>query len=89
MEVWVMTEIDIQPYSLAVWVDGTQFSNNMPVYKEQGSQKIGGVKGKRSDLRGSAGYSARIGKAAEHGISAAQRSRPLKREQLRMGADLT
>ena len=22
MEVWVMTEIDIQPYSLAVWVDG-------------------------------------------------------------------
>ena len=44
MEVWVMTEIDIQPYSLAVWVDGMQFSNNVPLYKGQEAQKLGGVK---------------------------------------------
>jgi len=44
MEVWVMAEIDIQPYSLAVWVDGMQFSNDVPLYDGQGAQKLGGAK---------------------------------------------
>ena len=35
-----------------------------------------------SDLRGSADYSAYCGGATEHGISTANRFRPLKREQL-------
>ena len=34
-----------------------------------------------SDLRGSADYSAYCGGATEHGISTANRFRPLKREQ--------
>ena len=40
-------------------------------------------KGNCSDLRGSADYSAYCGRATEHGISTANRFRPLKREQLR------
>ena len=38
-----------------------------------------------SDLRGSADYSAYCGGATEHGISTANRFRPLKREQLLLG----
>ena len=38
-----------------------------------------------SDLRGSADYSAYCGGATEHGISTANRFRPLKREQLHVG----
>ena len=40
--------------------------------------------GNCSDLRGSADYWAHCGGATEHGISTANRFRPLKREQLRM-----
>ena len=39
--------------------------------------------GNCSDLRGSADYWAHCGGATEHGISTANRFRPLKREQLR------
>ncbi len=41
-----------------------------------------GIPGNCSDLRGSADYSAYCGGATEHGISTANRFRPLKREQL-------
>ena len=41
--------------------------------------------GNCSDLRGSADYSAYCGGATEHGISTANRFRPLKREQLPSG----
>ena len=40
-------------------------------------------KGNCSELWGSADYSASCGRAAKHGTSIANRSRPLKREQLR------
>ena len=43
---------------------------------------LGAGAGNCSDLRGSADYSAYCGGATEHGISTANRFRPLKREQL-------
>ena len=41
-----------------------------------------------SDLRGSGDYSASCGGTTKHGISTANRFRPLKREQLRLAAQL-
>ena len=46
------------------------------------------VRSNCSDLRGSADYSASCGGVAKHGISIANRFRPLKRELLRFAARL-
>ena len=77
--------LELAQRSDAMWVELAGLRNRLDRVVIPGidDQLFYTMTGNCSDLRGSADYWAHCGGATEHGISTANRFRPLKREQLR------